>query len=234
MKSYDELTKICQSYKGLTEDERRKNVATIVARKKSRQDERASRQGECDDLQKKIDEIADRRRGISREIFASAEKTQKMLAYSIESGEIFEAEKKLVDEDKLLARTSAGLQVRLNDSKREFGLLEEEEAEDEYLLKILRLVHLPGLLNVNGVERSRLMEELIVALGDLGGSFYPGSGGLKVVTVSNFDSAEIIPRFLLCGDDCSELRDGNGRPKNIWVFREFIHSLQAARGQIKT
>jgi hypothetical protein len=231
MKSYEDVTKICQEKKTLTDDERRKEIEFIKTRIKSRQDELVSRQKEREDLQKKVDEIADRRRSISRQISASGEMIPKMLGYDIDPGKVLETEKKLVEEDRLLARTSAGLQTRLNDLKREMDLLATEGSEDEFLLKIFRVVPLPDLLNTNGVERGKLTEELCEALDELGCSLYPGSGGLKVVIVSDFDSVEKVPRFFLCGDERPEDRDGSGRLKNVWWLREFI-SPQRVRKQI--
>lgn len=227
--AYEDIVKICQPYKVLTDDEQRKERATIEARRKTRQNERVSRQKERDDLQKRIDQITERRHSISKEISASGERITKMLAHDMDPGELLESERKLVDEDRLLARTSAGLQARLSDSKREMDLLEGEESEDVFLLKIFRVVPFPDLLNANGVERAKLLEGLQVTLDDLDCSLYPGSGGLKVVTVSDFHSGEIIPRFFLAGDEHPEDRVSGGGLKNLFSLREFMLSRQKAR-----
>jgi hypothetical protein len=230
---YEDLAKICQGDKTLTDDEEKREVAVIEARRESRQKERVSRQKEFGDLQKRTDQIVERRHSISREISALGEKVTKMLARDIDPGELLESERKLVEEDKLLARTSAGLQTRLTDSKQEMDLLEAEESEDEFLLKIFRVVHFPDLLNTNGIERSKLIEGLTAALDDLNCSLYPGSGGLKPVSVSDFNSIETIPQFFLCGDGGLEDRVSGGGLRNLWSLREFNYSRQKAREKIE-
>ena len=218
-KSYDDLSKIAQSFYELSAEKQVKVKRDLESKIKQRQGEKVEVEKEIGKITKNLEAAKAKQGTCSQEIMRLSAQISTMLAFDQDIQESNGVIKRSVDESNKLGPLIAGLTARVNDLKNEISLLDEEIDEDQWFLKFYRLVPLKDLWNKKAVELIPILEEIWNISEDLNFMMHPLTSGQKILYPSNWEALERIPQFFLIGD--KEDRWANGRLKDLWRMDEF-------------